>query len=212
MKNLFSLVLLLSFLILAPDAFGQSKSKIYKADNIVWYGIDFSNVRLIGSEGFTDPRVIKESLFGRWNDLIVAEADKYNIPKYYQKNNVYYDLDPVFERNETVDWKNLKTNKSYTLNPAEIPTMVGLYSEGEDKEGLGLVMIVESFNKRTEKASVYLTFFDIETKEIHSMKKYEGKPGGFGLRNYWAAGIRSVFEQSAKDYKSDLKAYNKKRK
>ncbi|MEI6311481.1 MAG: hypothetical protein WCP57_04385 [Bacteroidota bacterium] len=54
-------------------------------DAVVWFGVDFTQARLIGYEGFTDVQKIKDYYFNEWNNVIVTESDKYNIGKYFQK-------------------------------------------------------------------------------------------------------------------------------
>ena len=42
---------------------------VFKVDEITFYGLDFSNIKLVGSDGFTDPWDIKNRLFNSWNML-----------------------------------------------------------------------------------------------------------------------------------------------
>jgi hypothetical protein len=70
-----------------------------------------------------------------------------------------------------------------------------LYTKGNKKEGLGLSFIIESFDKPNARASLWVVFFDIESKKILLSKHCVGKPVGFGIRNYWAGAIRHIMNE-----------------
>jgi hypothetical protein len=54
---------------------------------------------------------------------------------------------------------------------------------------MGLMIVVESFDKLNSQGSMYFTFFDLASREIILSEKMTGKPGGFGIRNFWAGAI-----------------------
>ena len=57
-------ILFLSSLIILMSLAGLAQNKkvdIYKVSKVVWYGLDFSNVKMVGTEAFTDPVDIKKS-------------------------------------------------------------------------------------------------------------------------------------------------------
>lgn len=180
-------------------SFAQSKSEVFNTNQIVWYGLDFSEARLIGSEGFTDPVDIKNRLFDSWNNLFISEPDKYDLKKTFGKANVENDLSLTEERNKAINVKNLVTDNSFTLAENTIPLILKQYHY-DQKEGVGLVFIIESFNKTKEQGTMYVTFFDIATKKPLLIKKMSGEPGGFGIRNYWAASYYDVLKQCKKEY------------
>ena len=179
--------------------YGQTQSDVFNSSSIVYYGLDFSNVRLIGSEGFTDPTEIKNRFFRSWNHLLLTEKDKYDLKEAFSKTDVEYDLDVTDERNTTPNVEDLVINQSYRLEESKIPGMVKQYKY-DQTDGIGLVFIIESFNKTDQAGTLYVTFFDIATKKTLLVKKMGGKPGGFGLRNYWAAVIYDVLKDCKKEY------------
>lgn len=168
-------------------------------DAIVWFGLDFTQARLIGAEGFTDVQKIKDYYFNEWNNVVVAESDKYNISKYFAKSTVNRDLTICERRNKTVNVSTLVTNNSYTLDRANIDKVIKDYKSKES--GVGLVFIVESFDKTKEKAFIYVTTFDIASKKVIKSVKVEGSAVGFGFRNYWLGAIANVMKASAKAMK-----------
>ncbi|MCX7768956.1 MAG: hypothetical protein N2110_08035 [Flavobacteriales bacterium] len=162
---------------------------LLKSPSVVFFGIDFREARLIGSAGFTNPYHIKSEYFDSWNQLMATEKEKYDIKKYFGKKEVQYSFGPVSKANQTVDPDKLVINDPYTLNTDKIPALVRSYEIDPELKGLGLVFIVESFDKLNEKGTYYAVFFDIKTRKVLSYSKRVGAPGGFGLRNYWARAI-----------------------
>ena len=70
--------------------FGQDQLSETDFDEIIWYGLDYSVVKFIGSElDFTDIDKIQNHYFGAWNQLILDESKKYG-----QKNqfNLWRDM------------------------------------------------------------------------------------------------------------------------
>lgn len=184
--------------------FAQTESDVYNSNSMVFYGLDFTKAQFIGTEGFTDPTAIKNRFFRSWNQLLVAEKEKYDLKEAFGKTNVEYNLDVTDERNQTVKVEDMVINSSYTLEPSKIPGMIKQYNLGE-KDGIGLVFIIESFNKTNEEGTLYVTFFDISSKNTLLVKKMSGKPGGFGLRNYWASVIHDVLKDCKKQYPKWMK-------
>jgi len=45
---------------------------------------------------------------------------------------------------------------------------------------------METLNKFEQNAVMWVAVFDISNGQIHHLKRYTGKAGGFGFRNYWA--------------------------
>lgn len=187
------ILIILSFLVVKSVSFSQSTT------DVVWFGIDFTQARLVGSEGFTDVQKIKDYYFNEWNNVVVTESDKYNIQKYFGKTTVNRDLTIAERRNKTVSTANLVTNNSYTLDRSIVDKVIKDYKSKQT--GVGLVFIVESFDKTKEKAFVYVTMFDIATKKIIKCEKVEGSAVGFGFRNYWLGAIANVMKAGGKKMK-----------
>ena len=186
------------FLVFSFVSKGQhTPADVFKVDNITWYGLDFSNIKLIGSEGFTDPYAIKNQFFYSWNNLIITETDKYDLAGFFHKSSVENDLSIVQERNMLPDPDELVINTDYSLGEDEVKKIISEY-DITGKEGIGLVFIMESFNKNKELGYMWVTFFDLETKEVLLSNKMSGKVGGFGIRNYWAKSFYSVMKSIEK--------------
>jgi len=178
----------------------KTRSDVFSSTEIVWYGLDFSKIKLIGAEGFTDPNEIKNRFFPSWNQLFLFEPDKYDLKKTFKKTSVVNELSIVEERNKLPKAEELVVTTPYSIDEATVEEVVKQYSGGTQKEGIGLVFVMEKFDKTTESGTMYVTFFDIATKKVLITKKLGGKAGGFGLRNYWAATYYDVLKQCAKEF------------
>jgi len=200
-----STTLLFALLLFGIQLFGQSNPKILNANDIVWAGIDFSKAKMIGSEGFTDPDVIAKDFFDKWNQLVVMESSKYDFAKAYKKATVKNDFSKASEQNAKVNPDELVINTSYSFSDGDLESIVKNYKGLEGPSGVGLLYVVESFNKLDNIGSIYLVFFDLDSQEILYSKNYKTQPKGFGLRNYWANCIYETIKESGKDYKKATK-------
>ena len=207
MKKIVTLSLSIFFTI---TLFSQDMSEIFQTKSATWYGLDFSEAYFIGSEGFTNPSDIKDRYFNSWNNLIKNEYDKYNIGKFFKKGNVDISLDIVRERNQDVDIYDRvvdDNSKMLHLDDNNVQEMIGAYDISGDQSGLGIVFIVESFSKTAVAANYYVTLFDIDSKRVLLTERIQGKPGGIGIRNYWAKSYLNVMNAV---YKKRYKSWEKK--
>lgn len=203
-KFLISAVLVLFFV---PVAQSQDAAMIFKTHECTWFGLDFSKVKLIGSEGFSDPFEIKDRYFEAWNQLFVSEPDKYDLGEAFMKDEVDFNLDVVEERNAMPKASELVMEGDYTLGEDDVQQMISEYNTG-GKDGLGVVFIMETFNKNEQEGTMWVTFFDMNSREVLLTKRMKGKAGGFGLRNYWAKSYYNVLKDiMKKKYKEWRKTY-----
>lgn len=193
---LFSLVVLGFNTIKAQDA-----NAVFSANEIVWYGLDFTKAHFVGQfdQGFgalpASGYDMKNKWIPEWNALIAKEPQNFNFKKALKKDNVYYDLNPIATVNQKIKTESCMSYNTTTITEKEITEMVKQYPAGEKKEGVGLVFIVENFDKGMEQATVFVTFFDIKTKKVLLSNKMQGKAVGVGMRNYWAGTIKNIIKQ-----------------
>ena len=171
---------------------------VFKVDEITFYGLDFSNIKLIGSDGFTDPWDIKNRLFNSWNSLFRNEPDKYNLKEFFYKSSVKLNLDVVKERNQIPDPEELVTDQTYSFGKDIVEKVISDY-EIPEEEGIGLVFVMESFDKNQKKGFMWVTFFDLASKKVLFTEKMSGKAQGFGIRNYYANTYYTVMKEIGKN-------------
>lgn len=210
MKTKFFTVIVLLALFCSGPASGQySRPDIFKVYEITWYGCDFSLIRLIGREGFIDPVAIKEIYFNEINNLVRYEPKKYDLKKTFSKQYVEIDLALVRERAKLVDVDQmvLETGEVYKFDEATVQAVISEYDLA-GKEGIGVVFIMESFNKAQDMGYMWVAFFDVVNGNVLLTEKMSGKAGGFGWRNYWAKTVYNVLKQiESKRYKAWMKSF-----
>jgi len=164
---------------------------IFSKKEVIWYGFDFTNIKMIGSSGFKNPEDIVKTFFSAWNNIVFDELQKFNIMKLMRMKNVKYSLGMLKEMNSRVDPAQLVINNEYSVPREKIDEIVKSYNP-PDQKGIGLVFIMESFNYNEKKGYMWVTFFDISTKTVLLTEKMIGDAGGSEFRNYWIKSIYNV--------------------
>jgi len=173
----------------------------FKSDDMVWFGLDFSLAKMvgpfseIGQTGIQSGATIKTKFFRAWNMLVLQEPRHFKLKQTFRKTNIYNDIRVVEKNNQKVDPDKLMTYNDQRLKTKDIENLVAKYGQGEKKEGLGLVFVVENFSKTSAEGTLYITVFDIASKKLLIAERMTAKPSGIGLRNYWAGSIKRILTQ-----------------
>jgi hypothetical protein len=195
MKNYF--LLILGFMQLSFSVAQTQNNSIFKQE-WAWLGLDFSQVKLVGAEGFSDLPQIKDYYFDQWNLLMYTENSKYNIPNNMGLRSINHYPNFFEQINSTTPLEGLVVNNEVYLSLSEIEEIVANYSFDEVSEEVALVLIVESLNKRDLYGAFWTTVINTKTNELIFAERMLGKPKGFGFRNYWAGSIYNVIKQYRK--------------
>lgn len=180
MKKLLSILFFLSAA--AAEGFAQQAPATF-------YGVDFSLVKVCGADE-TDAEFLLA--FTKINDLFITESKKYDVAKYMRQ--------PVGRKELSVA-KQATRNALQSADAVDAHTL--LYEDpnydcreqiacqiaGYDLPqtgGKGIVVIANMLDKSHGFGNFYFVQFDIVTRQITSCVRMDGKPGGFGLRNFWA--------------------------
>jgi hypothetical protein len=174
------------------------KNPITGTSEIVWAGLDYSQVRMIGPGEFVNPDAIFPRMLEAWNNLFLQER----IPFVQKeaKKSVVIDIDAVTEANKKASGRQIinspgaddTINHSH-ITPEQIAKMVKGY-DLKNKSGLGVVFIVDRLVKVDKKGSgaVYVVAFDIATRQVVFSEREIGRGVGFGFRNYWFRVIKEA--------------------
>ncbi len=195
--------IILSLLVVASStiAKAQDAKSALSATEIVWFGLDFTKAKFVGGfdqvggAGVATGSDMKSKWIPGWNSLIITEPQHFDFKKSFRKDNVLYDLKSMNELNGKIDVDACMTYNEGKIEKSEIDAMVKKYSTEVKKTGVGLSFIVENFNKGTQEATMFVTFFDIATKKVLICEKISGKAMGIGMRNYWAGAIKAILKQ-----------------
>ena len=217
-RNAFILAFLL---IIAGNArvFGQStKADIFAGTaKVTWLGIDFTQARFIGTanskfmgmgkkenNGDISATEFRDQYTLGWNRLFVDEQKKYDIAETIHHSSVDYALDVAEKSNAAASFDKLYSDNPgdfKLLQEADITKVVKGYNF-QNHDGIGRIFFVSGISKGLDKAGVWVTFVDIKSKTVLLTKYLEGKPGGFGFRNYWAKAFLNVMKDTKSQYNS----------
>lgn len=159
---------------------------------LTWYGLDYTQVKFIGyQEHFSDLPKIQQHFFSEWNQLIISEKDKYDVAGAFGVPEVFNEVEHAVSRSRERDMSGIIQQEDWEIGKSELAQVVKAYIiPGEDK--IGAIFVMESLNKLAEVSTMWLVVFKVSGGEILHVKRYMGKPGGFGFRNYWARSYYNV--------------------
>lgn len=168
---------------------------------VVFLGLDFTQAKYIGRSAFMDANAILNQHMVSWNNLIEFEPNKFSLVKPLKLRDDQYvaKVADMIKHNKNANVADNIIDESYTLDEAKARNAVAKFSLSE-KEGIGVVYVVESLSKTAEKMTVWVTFIDLATKKILLMEKVEGKAAGFGFRNYWAGAVYKINQNIGSKY------------
>ena len=159
---------------------------------ITWYGLDFSKAKL--ENDFNHPKEVKQAYINGWNEYVGSpQAD---IRTLLKKEHLDVDLSIVTERNLNF------TNSTEQLTKDMISQMISEYKVHKT-EGIGLVFIIDSFDKSQEKAFVWVTFFDIASKKVLLTEQESGKPKhSSSMVLHWGTAMLDIMSKVPEFYRT----------
>ena len=170
----------------------NGQKALSNVENISFYGVDFSQAKTVGA---ADLSAQLKNAFSSINTLFISEAKKYDLGKFLNKKEVGVNLKMIEGVNALINEDEIKiVDNKYVVPKKKVAEMVESYKIDE-KDGVGLVMIASLLDKGKDSGSYYVVFFDNKTRNIIYSDLVEGKAGGFGLRNYWAATVYNVLKE-----------------
>jgi len=188
-------------LLLPVMAFSQKTDKpvpdqsdrVKKTDSVWYYGLDLSHLRI--TDGAKIPRSQKYALVypPAWIGFVAKELPPYNyVQPALQKRTFYYVQDEVQNNTQKVN-SNFIIGVNYSFPIDTVYKAVKSYTLSRTS-GIGLVIIAENFNKNYESASIWVTFFDIKTRDVLWVVKVTGRCSGMGYTTHWGTGIVDGFK------------------
>jgi hypothetical protein len=195
---------------LVSPVFGQTKGNVFNPDTqITWLGIDFSGAKFIGDRERLGSESDIRHLLDAINELMIKEADKYNVAAALKRKTVENAIDVTNEHNAELDILSMTSAEGKDhihLKPDDVDQIISTY-DFKGKSGIGLMFNVESFNKVIEEGSFWITFINMGTKEVLFTERLTAPPSGFGMRNFWAGSVNGVL---AKIKKKEFENWRKK--
>lgn len=176
--------------LIAAAGFAQKGKTTVSAD---FYGVDFSCVSVIGvTEGLGD--FIKA--FDAINQLFLSEPKKYDVGDFTRIDILSTNVETANEslgalaaerfmpRPTAIDWQ------------TQLPRILARYNNGSGNKGL--LLVARTLDKGNGVGEFTAVLFDPATGEIIRQCDIAGKPGGFGLRNFWAGSLYNALKKEGK--------------
>lgn len=176
---------------------------------VTWLGLDFTSAKLIGDRERLGSESDVRHLLDAWNDLILAEQDKFDVAKAIGRAKVENVIDVTKEHNAELDVMGMFSDneRDYLhIKVSDVEEIIAGY-DFKDLSGIGLMFNVESFNKINVEGSVWVTFINLGTKEVLFTERLVAPPSGMGMRNYWAG---CLYEIITKIRKKEFEMWRKK--
>lgn len=192
------ILVFLSFVLMG--SLSAQKPDVFESENMVFYGLDFSQARFTGGSGLTSPAGMQDKYMPALNELMIDERKRYDVAKSYKKKNVEYYFYMADALNADFDvYESYVNGKVENLSDTEIQTVISKYKD-DKHSGLGLVYVVDEVSHGNNLISIQIVFFDIDTQEVLLVKRARGGMKGFSIRNYYAGGIRQIIKESQEYY------------
>jgi hypothetical protein len=174
-------------------------------DSLVWCGLDYSMVKMIGNTDFAQPQQIFPGMLVAWNGLFMKEM----LPELEKMaKSVRTDLTAATANNEKANEKQILRedgSRDEMVTPthikdSDIAELVRSYKL-KNTQGLGLVFVVDRLVKAQETGCLYVVFFEVSSRKVISSTRLCEKAGGMGFRNYWFRPIKDAVKKLPKMYK-----------
>ncbi len=194
--------LLAAIIVLVPAfGYGQQMQDIFdRKTKITWLGLDFTGAKFIGDRERYGSTSDVQHLLESWNDLMIKERSKFDVAGAIDKLKVEDALEVTKEHNANLDVSEIFSNEKkdhFHLKPDDIVAIARDY-DYKGLTGIGVMFNIESFSKPDEEGAMWITFVNMKTKEVFFSERVGGQPGGFGMRNFWAASIYNVLKKIEK--------------
>lgn len=190
---------------------GLNKNQVLGADTIAYFGLDLSKLQLV------DPKKVGNEadvirFFGPWINYIDEYSIRDGALSTLLGKSIYVKKEYVqmlFKKRLAEEFISF-TRSPLTLD--SIQNMVNAYDLPAVSCNIGLVIVVEAFDKTKESSILNFTFFDVSSRKILWRTKLEGPAGGVGMTKHWGKGAENAVFYFGTHYKRELKTYQKKQK
>ncbi len=195
------LIVFIFSIVLSSETFAQEKRDVFNpSTEITWLGLDFSDAKFIGDRERLGSESDIRHLLDALNELMIKEADKYNVAAAIQKKKVENGTQVANEHNAELDVMTMISSDGKDhihLKASDVEEIISNY-DFKGLNGIGLIFNVESFNKIIEEGSIWITFVNMNTKEVLFTERLVAPPSGFGMRNFWAGSVNGVLTKIKK--------------
>lgn len=186
--------------------FGDKAAEVFFRGDLVWYGYDMTYLRLSNPKKLGDGMSLVQKYFNDWNNEFNKNAGFENFQRWMDKPYMIKGT-PIFQNYYQRDFNDFVIYGNYCLSIEDLQQIIRSYNLNE-VQGIGMVINLVNFNKEREYSMQYITFFDIETREIVYAVLTTGPAGGSGMVGHWATGVEDGVRKIFIDEIYKKKVYN----
>lgn len=186
MKKLLAMALCL----VAVSGYAQKGKEKIAAD---FYGVDYSCVNVKGAD--EEPGAFIKA-FEAINRLFLSEPKKYDVAGFTGIDILSTGVEQANESLGALAAEQFTPRSAATDWQTQLPQIVVRYDNGSGNKGL--VLVATTLDKGNGLGYYTAVLFDPATHEIITQMDMVGKPGGFGLRNYWAGSVYNALKKQGK--------------
>ena len=187
---------ILSILVFSGLSAQTLKDVVNPETPITWLGLDFTLLKVVADQDNWVGKNPKD-MFKAWNDLMMNQQKKFNVADALDREQVKFALDVTMDHNAALPDNSIFIQEaSYETLPKfnDVHTVVKSY-DFKGNTGIGVMFVAESFNKPAHKGNWWVTFINLDTKEVIYIEKLSETSVGFGLRNFWASTVYYSLKQ-----------------
>lgn len=170
--------------------------EVISSPSIYYYGLDMSNLILVNGEKAYQDQELRHYIpawVAKFEEEKVSKPMK--LAKKFEKDNIQLVQNQIQneERYNLVDEDWIRPN-SRDIPIEQVKDIVeSLKNNISEKEGVGFIMIMDSFNKPENRVRGICTFFNISTGELLWAAKVKSAAGDKGMTRHWGFGIVRMF-------------------
>ena len=184
---------------------GSLRAEDIPADTLVWCGLDYSMVKMIGTQDFRQPDQIFPGMIDAWNGLFMAEMlpQLEKMSKSLRSDVKAVEADNAKAGASQIDHEDGTKEEMVTathIKDDDLAKIVHGYDIKFDK-GVGLVFVMDRLVKAQETGCIYVVFFDIASRKVLYSERVVASAGGIGFRNYWFRPVKDAVKKLPKMYK-----------
>lgn len=167
--------------------YGSKANEVFYRQDLVYYGYDMTYVRLTNPRKMGQSMQLVQQYFNDWNNEFNKNVGFNEFKKWMGKRYMLMGTQ-VFPYYYKRDFNTFVDYNNYCISFEDLQKIVDSYVLSETK-GIGMVINLVDFNKEREYSMQWITFFDIETREIMYAVLTTGEAGGGGMVGHWAEGV-----------------------
>ncbi len=170
---------------------GSNPSRAFIDPNIVYYGLDFTYSKLTNAKKIGGGIMFVEKQIPVINKLINREfLPTRHLKRWLGKKTMTFSND-IYQNYVKMDIDNYVVADNYCLSFQDVEKIVKSYVLRKT-EGVGMVINLANLNKPNELASLFVTFFDIATREVIYSVELTGRASGAGWGKHYAVAINDA--------------------